>query len=527
MRDEPRARSPRPAVETIGGPVSGFASGDVSVFRGIRYAAPPLRSLRFRPPQPVLSRDGGRPQQDCAAVAVQYVFPDPASVPPESRWFDAWAPRSEDCLVLNVWAPSTPGPLRPVMVWIHGGAFGGGSGYSPLTDGTHLADREDVVVVSLNHRLGGFGFLSLAAYGLEYADSGNVGLLDIVAALGWVRDNIERFGGDPRNVTLFGQSGGGWKISALLAMRSARGLFGKAIIQSGSYLRALDQEHADRIGRDVLKRLGIAGSQLHRISDVPVEVLETAMDLGLPPDHPARDLSPEEPAQIFEDGTWTWNFNFGPVIDGRSLTRHPYHPDAPPEAVGVSLMIGTTKDELDPEGAAAPFPASLSLLEKITRLGLPNDISRAVIATYRNNHPGATDDEVLGALQNDALFSVPALRQTERSLDHGGNSVYSYLFAWESPAQRNRAAHTAEIPFVFGTLNSEVVGAPLDAETQSLGEHMRRAWAAFARSGNPNTPGLPDWRPYSLERRDTMIFDRRSHVDCDPRLARARVLGVA
>jgi para-nitrobenzyl esterase len=502
-------------VETGSGAVRGSVAEEVALFAGIPYAAPPVGDLRFRPPRPATPWSGVRDATAFGNIAMQ-VIPEPGDDGrrPGDGYYDGAPGVSEDCLVLNVWTPAPDAGRRPVMVWIHGGGYGGGAGYGAWTDGATLAREEDVVVVSINHRLDVFGFLALDRIGGdEYAGSGNAGMLDIVAALRWVRDNIAAFGGDPGSVTVFGESGGGWKISTLLAMPAARGLFHRGIVQSGSDTHAADPASADARARHLLAQLGVAETELHRLADVPASAILEASRPGLAPDRPAT---------IHSDGTWTWDGGFLPVADGVTLTQRRISPRAPEGAEGVPLLIGTTRDEFAGGIAGELIPQPGDAVEKAVHLGMDPDAARRIFDVYRAEEPDRTDDALVGELISDTLFLMQAIRQGEAM--EGVAPVYMYLFSWGWARAGDRATHAIDVPFVFGNVVPELLGTDRDASTHALAARMRSAWAAFARTGDPSHAGLPAWPRYTRTDRATMVFDHECRLERDPRRERREIL---
>jgi para-nitrobenzyl esterase len=411
---------------------------------------------------------------------------------------------SEDCLVLNVWTPSLHRPAeRPVMVWLHGGGFVVGSSGIPPYDGTHLAAKHDVVVVSVNHRLNTLGYLFLGEMGGEkYADSGNVGMLDIVLALRWVHDNIAQFGGNPANVTIFGQSGGGGKVSTLMAMPPAKGLFHKAIVESWSALRMSSRYEADQAARKFLEQLQVTPSRIDDLLTVPVRQLIAAVH-AMP--MPNRLLY------------------FTPVVDGRSLPRHPFDPDAPALTADVPMLIGTNKDErtlfalntpdlfsLNEEDMRAKLRAFLQLTDQSKLDG--------VIAAYRKARPNASPSDIYFAVTTDRVFRMDAITQAERKAAQHAAPAYMYLFAWPTPVLggKLKAAHIMEIPFVFDNIDKVPGFIGNGPELQPLADKVSSAWVAFARTGNPNHALLPHWPAYDMNARATMIFNNECKVVNDP-----------
>ena len=408
--------------------------------------------------------------------------------------------QGEDCLVMNVFTPGVnDGRKRPVMVWLHGGGFASGAGSAHAFDGTYLARSGDAVVVSVNHRLNIFGYLYLADMGGEkYADSGNVGLLDIVAALEWVRDNIAHFGGNAGNVTLFGQSGGGLKISNLLAMPPAKGLFHKAIIESGSTLKAIHREDANKTTERILAKLSLQPNQVDELQKLPVERLLSAID--------TRGSAPG-----------TAPVNIAPVVDGRALPRDPFDPSAPDVSADVPLIIGT----VNTEGTFFTPPDSplFSLDEAGMRARLTPKFGEAtdkLVDLYRKEMPAASPSEIYFMIN---AFPTAAITQAERKVAQGKAPVYMYLFTWETPVEggKRHSPHTVELPFVFNNVMEQPEEVGNGPDLQPLADKVSGAWAAFAHTGNPNTAATPKWPAYTENERATMIINNEWKVVNDPR----------
>ena len=482
-----------PCVRTRGGILAGYSDTGVSVFKGIPYGAD-TGPRRFQAPVPPKPWRGVR-------EAVAHGPASPQARPPEAA--------SEDCLCLNVWTPGLDGGKRPVMVYIHGGAYSSGSGSDPLYDGRRLAARGEVVVVTLNHRLSALGYLYLSRFDRRFPDSGNAGQLDLVLALRWVRDNIAAFGGDPGRVMLFGQSGGGAKIATLMAMPAARGLFHRAATMSGQQLTASGPLNATRRTRAFLDALGVAPGRAGELATMPVERLTEA-------------LSTVDPV-IGSGGLY-----FGPVLDERSLTRHPFYPDAPPLSADIPMIIGNTRDETRYfMGRSDPTTWSLGWDELPARL-IPQmrvDIDpETVVATYRSLYPHYSPTEVYFAATTASRSWRAAIVEAELRAAQG-SPAFVYQLDWRSPKDGGKwgAPHTLDIPLVFGTLDAPDSITGTDARARAMSDLMMDAFIAFARAGDPNHDGLPAWEPYDLERRRTMVFDDVSRAEDDPRGAERRL----
>lgn len=504
-----------PVVDTASGRIVGRTAGGVHAFRGIPYGAPTGGAGRFRPPRPAEPWTGVREAVTCAGRS-----PQAGLFAQRPELVTLWGPVDtlpvgEDCLTLHVWTPGLDGRRRPVMVWLHGGAFSFGSANAPRTDGTRLAASNDVVVVAVNHRLNIFGHLDLSSLGdARFAHSGNAGLLDLVLALQWVRTHAARFGGDPGNVTLFGQSGGGGKISALLALPQASGLFHKAIVQSGASLRFAEPERTAALADSVLRFLGLGRGDVAALQALPAERLVQAVE--------AQQSLPPPRHRLLD------RYNFGPVVDGAVLPAQPFDPAAPALSDTVPLLIGDTRDESASFLAADDLFWNRAIDEAELRrrvAAVAGDATDAVLARHRARAPQATPTDLLASALSASNFQVRswllAERKAARASTAGAAPVWMYRFDWQTPAWdgRLKAPHSVDVPFVFDTLG--VIGAAHHKPgAQALADRVSRAWAAFARHGDPNgaaLPGaLPAWPAFDATRRATMILDDDCRVLDDP-----------
>ncbi len=501
-------------VETGAGKLRGAAAGGIHAFKGIPYGAPTGGANRFMAPQPPTAWAGVRDALEYRGRAPQ--LPGRPERRPELRAMLGPAdttPEGEDCLTLNVWTPGLGTAIkRPVMVWLHGGAFAYGSGNRPVTDGASLARRGDVVVVSVNHRLNIFGFLHLGDIGgARFAHSANAGQLDLVAALEWVRDNIAAFGGDPGNVTIFGELGGGGKVSVLLAMPAARGLFHRAVIQSGAAIRVSTRERANALAEAVLQELGLARGDCERLQSVPADRLAAVIA-------PASRVVGGRQLPLLD------RYDFGPVVDGpgdgSDLPTQPFDPAAPALADNIPLLIGGTREEsgafvCDDDEVWERQVSEDSLHRRIAAVA-GADADR-VLDLYRTLRPGASREELLIAALTGSNFWVRSIMLAERKAARGKSAVYMYSLDWRSPAwdEKLQAHHAMDLPFVFDTVDipDTTKGA---AGARELAAIISASWAAFARNGNPATPALPAWPTYTAEQRATMVFDGECRVVTDP-----------
>ncbi len=458
-------------VTITAGALRGVGADGVVSFKGIPYAAPPVGANRFLAPQPVDEWTGVRDAHEYGASC-----PQPSTRP--KGWTLEHA-EDEDCLYLNVWTPGADDGRRPVLFWIHGGGYAIGSGSWPLYDGARLARRGDAVVITVNHRLGPFGYLHLAELmGDEVATSGNNGNLDLVAALEWVRDNVSAFGGDPDNVTIFGESGGGAKVSNLLAMPAAAGLFHRAAIQSGPGLTAARPDRATGVARALLDALSLASDDLDGLRAVAADKLVAATP----------------------DGN---RMAYGPVVDGAVLPTHPVKALLDGSAADVPILIGCNRDEF---GTFAEIDDA-ALAKRAARLA--GDAADEAVALYRQLHPDATNGHIATWMATDATMRAGSQALAKARVDGPGVApVYQYFFTYELGGL---AAHGYEIGFVFDNIGR----THASAMREKLAAEMSEAWLAFARTGNPSHDGLGDWPAYDTDRFATMVFQRDGSVVVD------------
>ncbi len=488
-----------PIADTASGRIRGSLRNGVAVFRGIPFSQAPVGDLRFRPPQPALPWPGVRDCTQAGPIAPQNVWDL------EKLLGAGDMPQDEDCLTLNVWTPSTEG-RRPVMVWIHGGAFATGTGRTPWYEGSRLASMRDVVVVTFNYRLGILGFCYLAEMaGERFASSGMNGILDQIAALEWVRDNISALGGDPTEVTIFGESAGAMSVGTLLGTPAASGLFRRAILQSGACSNTSPPDKATRITMEVLETLGLSTGESAKLADLPVDALLAAQ-------------------QTVADMRGAY-LSFQPVVDGVHLPRSPLESLSLQSAAGVDIIVGTNEEEMKLFGIDDPSLRDVDepqMIAQMTSLGghlFDEERARGLISAYRHQFP----DLDLGALWfqmlTDYVFRMPATKVAEEQSAFA--NVYYYLFSWASPAFGGMigSSHSLEIPFVFDNLDRQGVdmftGGPDAPGRQPLATTMSSAWTAFAHGRSPAGPGMPDWPPYDLDTRSTMIFDLQCRVEKD------------
>jgi para-nitrobenzyl esterase len=490
-------------AETAFGKVRGEEIQGVKIFKGVPYGASTAGQNRFMPPADPAAWAGVRD-------ALRYGHSTPQRNPNASREVSPLSvasanlpPEGEDCLVLNVWTPALKdGRKRPVLFWCHGGGFVSGSGSSPGTDGANLARRGDVVVVSINHRLNVLGFTYLAEFGgSDFAASGDVGMLDIVHALGWVRNNIEQFGGDPNTVMIFGQSGGGRKVGTLLAMPPAKGLFHRAIIESGPTIQLVEREQAIRAAGMLLAKLNLDKTQVRELQKMPVERIMGAYFAVV------KDM----------EGQDQMTQGFSPTVDGSAVPKHPFHPTASPISADVPLMLGHTRTEMTLLSDEAAFSLDETGMRKRLKKTAGND-SEALVDLYRKLNPRATPSELFFLIASDYRYGAPIMKIAERRAALGKGPVHLYYFTWETPVQggRLKSPHTMEIPFAFDNvqISKQITGGGADA--MALADKISDTWIAFARTGDPNTPKLPQWPAFNATERPTMVINNQSKVVDDP-----------
>ncbi|MFV0624372.1 carboxylesterase/lipase family protein [Sphingomonas sp. ac-8] len=471
-------------VRAPAGDFAGVAERGVTSFKGIRYG----RAERFRAPVAVATPGRTVPAQRFGPIC------------PQKHQGDE--PQSEDCLFLNVWtADARPAAKKPVMLYIHGGAYSGGSVTDPMNDGHALAARGDVVVVTVNHRLNAFGYLYLARLDPRFPDSGNLGQLDLILALQWVRDNIAAFGGDPAQVMVFGQSGGGAKIATMMGMPAAKGLFHRAATMSGQQVTASGPLNATARTRAYLARLGVSETNLEPLLAMPTERLVAALDAVDP---------------ILGGGVY-----FGPVLDMKWLTRHPFWPDANPQGLAIPMLLGNTHDEtrafLSPDSVKVQGLSWDNLADRIAPELRIDILPEWVVAQYRAHFPDWTPTQVFyGATTAGRSWRGQVIEAEERARAGAPGWVYQLDFGSRTDPRRG-AFHTMDIPLVFGTLDAEGSQTGTGADARAASAAMQESFVAFAKTGDPNHRGLPHWPRYALANRSTMIFDVRSHVEDDPR----------
>ena len=475
-------------TETKSGKIQGIVDNNLEIFKGIPYAEPPVNELRFIPPIPKKPWTGVLETTKYSACAFQ-------GYTELEEWFGKYQPESEDCLYLNIWTPATDNKKRPVMVWIHGGAFIMSTGNDPMYSGSVLAQRGNLVVVTINYRLGALGFLYVPGKTV------NAGSQDQVLALKWVKENIHLFGGDPENITIFGESAGGYSVLSLCTMPAAKGLFRRVIAQSAPFI---DPTVNDKSTKKILRQLRVKGNDLNELRKIPPEKII------------------EEQNKIFESDS-TNILAFRPLIEPGTWPIHPQKAFEKGECKKIDLLIGTNMDE-------AKLFTAMKMLSKLVSegekaligyfglMGINPEKSKKIIETYKEARKGkhsVEPKEIFDAVLTDAIFRVPTVRLLEAQSSHQPNT-YNYLFNWPTPAMGGKfgCCHALEIPFVFGSLDSTFKPIlVINPETKALSEKIMEAWIAFARTGNPNNKTIPKWPSYDLKNRSTMVFGAECKVE--------------
>jgi para-nitrobenzyl esterase len=500
-------------VHTECGGVAGYIRQGIYTFKGIPYADTTAGDHRFLPPMKARAWTDARSSRQYGHVAPQ---------PPRTGWANdeeafmfAWDDGipGEDCLRVNIWTPGiNDGRKRPVMVWLHGGGFTAGSGQELRSyDGENLARRGDIVLVSLNHRLNALGFLDLSKFGDRYQPSANVGMLDIVAALEWIRDNIAGFGGDAGRVTIFGQSGGGGKVGALMGMPSARGLFHRAIVESGSMLRFGTPERAQTVSDLVVAELGLNSATIDQIHTLPyARIVEAGAKV-------LRDRNKMPPGGVPDFRHLVDQLGFSPVVDGNILPAQPFDPKASTLSAEVPMIIGTTLNEFITALNHPEYEAMTAADVELRVKGMFGESAQGIIEAFRRRTPDAKPFDLWSRIAASPVRQS-AIRQAAAKAALGAAPAYLYWFNWKTPILngRPRAFHCAEIPFVFDNTDRCETMTGGGGEARALAAKISDAWIAFARSGNPNHSGIPHWPAFSVPRVPTMIFDSAISLVNDP-----------
>ncbi len=490
-----------PVVETAHGRVRGISRDGVHVFKAIPYGDTTAGANRFMAPKPPKPWTGVK---DCFEYGPQ----TPQGAGPEEQeplrspdgYTRLYAGRaeaqSEDCLILNVWTPALDNRKRPVMFWIHGGGFSTGSGSSPWYDGTNVAKKQDVVVVTINHRLNVFGYAHLGAFSPKYADSSNTGTLDCIHALKWVKENIGRFGGDPARVMVHGQSGGGRKTSMVLSTTPAQGLYSSAVVQSGAQIRVDTPESGEAKARRLLAALNIAPADVDKLQQIPLLDIQKVQGAA------AR-------------GQWM------PVAGSPSLPAHPADGRVPAMSSNIPIMIGTCRTEQSGFMGADGAMDRLTEAQLLTRL---DNVQRGqganLLAMYRRLYPRSSNAEIVYMAATDRGYFLDSTIMASLRAEQSAAKTYYYSFDWETPVDGGRffAPHAVEIPFVFDSLaKGATIAGPVTLASQRLADQVSALWANMARNGVPTAPGVPAWTPYNTQNRPTMMINTVSRIENDPR----------
>lgn len=478
------SKNQKPIAKTTAGAISGSIDDGIYTFKGIPYA----KAERFMSPQTPDAWEGVRECTHFSKIAMQVNSWSPDSVMDEKKLF-----------TLNVWTQGVAdGKKRPVMVWLHGGGFGTGASDDPITDGKLMAKKGDVVLVSVNHRLNILGFLDLSACGEKYANSANVGMLDIIVALKWVNKNIKEFGGDPDNVTIFGESGGGGKVGTLMCMPAAKGLFHKAIIQSGTLINVMSKEKSTKIGLAVLDVLGLTKEQVSRLDTIPYKKLVEVGNKAL-----ERTVGMRTPGS-------SKMFGFGPVPDGVNLLQQPFSPGFAEISKDVPLLIGTTFNELIRTAYAEKSMTMQQAKERLKKSY--GDKTDQYIQLFGKVYPGYSPQDLVSI---DTVFRPYTIMVADARSSKKEAPVYTYMLTWKSPVNDSTKGsfHGVDIPLAFNNIELGKHWTGKSDVAYALSEKMNAAWINFAKTGNPNVKGvLPEWKSYSKENGETMIFNNECKV---------------
>jgi para-nitrobenzyl esterase len=501
---DPNVPTPTPMVHTASGAVQGLVENGILAFKGIRYGAPPVGKLRFMPPQPAASWTGVYDATDFGAPAMQVASGATVDTRSDSnlRMHRVFTTPSElkvmneDCLFLNVWTPGADAKKRPVMVWIHGGGFAYGSGAQPIYQCDGLARFGEVVTVSVNHRLNVFGYLNLAdLMGPEYASSGTVGMQDLVLALRWVKDNIAAFGGDPDNVMIMGQSGGGQKVCLLLSMDSAKGLFHKASIESGANPSVGRKDRATAAARKLLDELKVAPGDIAALQALPaLTIIEAA-----------------EKSNVGGAG------GSGPILDGVAITRDPFLPDAPDVSADVPILVGWCKDEWTIFTAGEPWFGTMTEADLQARVKPLGEVGEKLLAAYRKAYPHYSPTYLWIQMISARVMQGSEFVATAKAAK-GRAPAYVWFMTWETPIDGGalKTPHTMEIPFALYNFDKVRTYVGEGPGPKHMADQIAGAWVAFARTGKPDHPGIPHWPPFTPADRSVMEFNLVSRVVNDP-----------
>ena len=477
------SKNQKPIVKTTYGSISGSLEDGVFSFKGIPYA----KAERFMPPQKPDAWDGVLETIKFGPIAMQV-----------NSWSPETAMNEQKLFTVNIWTKGiNDGKKRPVMFWLHGGGFSVGASDDPITDGKMLAQKGDIVLVSVNHRLNILGFLDLSAFGEQYANSANVGMLDVIAALQWVNQNIRQFGGDPNNVTILGESGGGGKVGTLMSMPAAKGLYHKAIIQSGTLLNVMTKEKSIAVGKALVETLGLNQNNLSQINSIPYKQLVEAGNKAL-----------EKTVGLRQPGSTTM-FGFGPVPDGVNLLQQPFTPDFADISKHVPLMIGTTLNELV---RTAYAEKNLTMEEAKARLQkIYGEKTDTYIQLFAKTYPDYSPQDLVSI---DTLFRPNTIITADARAAKTKAPVYAYLLTWKSTVDDSSKGsfHGLDIPLAFKNIELGKHWTGTSEEAHQLAERMSSAWINFAKYGNPNDKSLPTWKAYNRENGETMIFDTQPQI---------------